>query len=38
VRYCTRFPVEAEVGAVWTALDWRGEPITLSVEPGVDRR
>lgn len=37
IRYCTRFPADGGVGAAWTATDWRGEPIMLSVIKGEER-
>src|SRR5262245_24090928 len=36
IRYCTQFPIDGGVGAAWSALDWRGEPIVLTVIRGID--
>lgn len=35
--YCTHFPPEGGVGAVWTGKDMAGEPIRLTVVPGIER-
>jgi hypothetical protein len=35
--YCTRFPADGGVGAVWTSKDMAGEPIKLTVVKGIER-
>lgn len=35
--YCTSFPSDGGVGAVWTGKDMAGEPIKLTVVPGIER-
>lgn len=35
--YCTTFPADGGVGAVWASKDMRGEPIKLTVIPGIER-
>lgn len=34
--YCTDFPSDGGVGAVWTGRDMKGEPIRLTVVKGVE--
>lgn len=36
-RYCTDFPAGGGVGAVWTSRDMSGEPIRLTLVPGIER-
>jgi len=35
--YCTAFPASGGIGAVWTARDWQGAPIRLTVVKGIER-
>ena len=36
-KYCTDFPSAGGIGAVWTSRDMSGEPIRLTVVPGIQR-
>jgi len=36
-KYCTAFPASGGIGAVWTSKDMSGEPIRLTVVPGIER-
>lgn len=36
-KYCTDFPPAGGIGAVWTSRDMSGEPIRLTVVPGIER-
>jgi hypothetical protein len=36
-KYCTDFPTGSGVGAVWTSKDMSGEPIRLTVVPGIQK-
>lgn len=36
-RYCTDFPAEGGIGAVWTSKDMTGQPIKLTVVKGIER-
>jgi hypothetical protein len=36
-HYCTDFPPDGGLGAVWTSHDWRGEPIRLTVVKGIEK-
>lgn len=35
VKYCTRFPADGAVGATWTSRSLEGDPIRLTVVPGI---
>jgi hypothetical protein len=36
--YCTDFPTDGHVGAVWTSRSMEGEPIQLTVVKGIERQ
>jgi hypothetical protein len=36
-RYCTRFPRDGGIGAVWASHDMHGEPIEVTLVPGIQR-
>ena len=36
-KYCTEFPSTGGIGAVWTSHDMAGEPIRLTVVPGIEK-
>ena len=36
-KYCTDFPANGRLGAVWTSKDMTGEPIKLTVVKGIER-
>jgi hypothetical protein len=36
ISYCTDFPSDGGIGAVWTGKDMHGEPIKLTVVKGID--
>lgn len=36
-RYCTEFPQDGGLGAVWASKDMAGEPIKLTVVKGIER-
>lgn len=36
-KYCTDFPATGGVGAVWTSQDMSGEPIRLTLVPGIEK-
>jgi hypothetical protein len=35
--YCTDFPVDGHIGAVWTSRSLEGEPIQVTVVKGIER-
>ncbi|MGA0606143.1 hypothetical protein ACO2Q0_09095 [Phenylobacterium sp. VNQ135] len=37
ISYCTDFPTDGGVGAVWTSKDMTGEPIRITVVKGIER-
>lgn len=37
LKYCTHFPADGALGAVWTSRDMAGEPIRLTVVKGIER-
>jgi hypothetical protein len=37
IKYCTDFPSDGSVGAVWASKDMTGEPIKLTVVKGIER-
>lgn len=37
VKYCTEFPSDGRVGAVWTGKAMTGEPIKLTVVRGIEQ-
>lgn len=36
-HYCTTFPSDGGIGAVWSSKDMTGAPIQLTLVPGIDR-
>jgi hypothetical protein len=36
-QYCTEFPAQGGLGAVWTSRDMAGEPIRLTVVKGIEK-
>lgn len=36
-HYCTRFPADGGVGAVWTAKSLEGDPVKVTVVKGIQR-
>ena len=36
-HYCAAFPADGGLGVVWTAHDWRGEPMRLTVVKGIEK-
>jgi len=36
-RYCTEFPANGGIGAVWSSRDMAGEPIRLTVVKGIEK-
>lgn len=37
ISYCTEFPSNGGVGAVWTGKDMKGEPIRITLVKGIER-
>lgn len=36
-KYCTKFPKDGGIGVVWSSHDMNGEPIKVTVVPGIQR-